>query len=125
MRHALLALSFVTGVWAQTAPATKAVPKAVTKAATKAAPAKAAPAKAKAATTAKAKAKAGPVMDLLKPETVKGTPPDFTTIARLAAECRMPICYGGGIRTVEQARRIIEEKEARQVERIKVPSAPR
>lgn len=33
--------------------------------------------------------------------------PDFAMIQKLAAECRMPLCYGGGIKTVEQARRII------------------
>lgn len=33
--------------------------------------------------------------------------PDFAMIQKLAAECRMPLCYGGGVKTVEQARRII------------------
>ena len=33
--------------------------------------------------------------------------PDFKVIENLAAECRMPLCYGGGIKTVEQAERII------------------
>lgn len=33
--------------------------------------------------------------------------PDYKLIADLAAECRMPLCYGGGIRTAQQARRII------------------
>jgi imidazole glycerol-phosphate synthase subunit HisF len=33
--------------------------------------------------------------------------PDFTLIRNLAAECRMPFCYGGGISSVEQARKII------------------
>ena len=28
-------------------------------------------------------------------------------IANLAVECRMPLCYGGGVKTVEQAKRII------------------
>jgi cyclase len=28
-------------------------------------------------------------------------------IEHLAAECRMPLCYGGGIKTVEQAQRIL------------------
>jgi cyclase len=32
--------------------------------------------------------------------------PDFHTIEKLAAECRMPLCYGGGIRTVEHAQKI-------------------
>jgi cyclase len=34
--------------------------------------------------------------------------PDFEMIAKLAAECRMPLCYGGGITTAEQASRIID-----------------
>ena len=29
--------------------------------------------------------------------TVKGPGPDYTMIANLAAECRMPLCYGGGV----------------------------
>lgn len=32
--------------------------------------------------------------------------PDYKMIENLAAECRMPFCYGGGIKTVEQALRI-------------------
>jgi len=32
--------------------------------------------------------------------------PDYKMIENLATECRMPFCYGGGIRTVEQAVRI-------------------
>ena len=39
--------------------------------------------------------------------TATGSEPDFAMIQKLAAECRMPLCYGGGIKTVEQARRII------------------
>ncbi|MFC1590936.1 AglZ/HisF2 family acetamidino modification protein [Thermodesulfobacteriota bacterium] len=35
------------------------------------------------------------------------TEPDYKMIEHLAAECRMPFCYGGGIKTVEQAQRII------------------
>jgi cyclase len=38
---------------------------------------------------------------------VKGVEPNYKQIANLAAECRMPLCYGGGIRTAEQAKRII------------------
>lgn len=34
--------------------------------------------------------------------------PNYQRIAYLAAECRMPLCYGGGIKSVEQARRIIQ-----------------
>jgi cyclase len=33
--------------------------------------------------------------------------PDYDLIARIAGECFMPLCYGGGIRTLEQARRIV------------------
>lgn len=32
--------------------------------------------------------------------------PDYGLIERLARECRMPLCYGGGIKTVDQAQRI-------------------
>ena len=37
----------------------------------------------------------------------RGAEPDFKMVANLAAECRMPLCYGGGVKTVAQARRII------------------
>jgi cyclase len=40
--------------------------------------------------------------------TVKNMAPNFTLIAKLAAECRMPLCYGGGVTTEEQAVRIID-----------------
>ena len=33
--------------------------------------------------------------------------PDFGLIAKLAAECRMPLCYGGGVTTAEQAALIV------------------
>ena len=36
-----------------------------------------------------------------------GAEPDYARIAHLAAECRMPLCYGGGVRTVEQVERIV------------------
>lgn len=39
--------------------------------------------------------------------TANGVEPDYRMIANLAAECRMPLCYGGGIRTPEQAKKII------------------
>ncbi|KAA5533788.1 imidazole glycerol phosphate synthase subunit HisF [Taibaiella lutea] len=32
--------------------------------------------------------------------------PDYKMIDKMASECRMPLCYGGGIQTVEQAQRI-------------------
>ena len=39
--------------------------------------------------------------------TVQRREPNFRLIEQLAAECRMPLCYGGGVRTVEHANRII------------------
>jgi cyclase len=39
--------------------------------------------------------------------TTTGAEPDLKRIANLAVECRMPLCYGGGIKTAEQAKRII------------------
>jgi cyclase len=39
--------------------------------------------------------------------TVRGHEPDYGLIAHLAAECRMPLCYGGGITSAAQAKRII------------------
>jgi cyclase len=39
---------------------------------------------------------------------VTGAEPNYSVIAKLAAECRMPLCYGGGITTAEQASRIID-----------------
>ncbi|MFA9395550.1 MAG: AglZ/HisF2 family acetamidino modification protein [Halodesulfovibrio sp.] len=39
--------------------------------------------------------------------TVEGREPDFDMIGNLASECRMPLCYGGGIRTLGQAKMIL------------------
>lgn len=39
--------------------------------------------------------------------TVKGAEPDYQLISHLASECRMPLCYGGGVRTVAQIEKII------------------
>ena len=36
------------------------------------------------------------------------TAPDFALIKSMAAECRMPLCYGGGIKSLEQAVQIIK-----------------
>ncbi len=33
--------------------------------------------------------------------------PDYGMIKNLAAECRMPLCYGGGVKSVEHIERII------------------
>ena len=39
--------------------------------------------------------------------TARGRDPDYRMIANLATECRMPLCYGGGVRSCEQVERII------------------
>lgn len=39
--------------------------------------------------------------------TAQGREPDYAMIGNLAAECRMPLCYGGGVKTVEQIQKII------------------
>lgn len=36
-----------------------------------------------------------------------GREPDYRMIANLAAECRMPLCYGGGVTNSEQVERIV------------------
>ncbi len=51
--------------------------------------------------------------------TVNGAPPDFGLIAKLAEECRMPLCYGGGVKTADQAEKIIDMG----VEKVSVSSA--
>jgi imidazole glycerol-phosphate synthase subunit HisF len=33
--------------------------------------------------------------------------PDYAMIASLAAECRMPLCYGGGVKNADQVQRIV------------------
>jgi len=38
--------------------------------------------------------------------TVLGKEPDYGLIEKLANQSRMPICYGGGVKTVEQAQKI-------------------
>lgn len=38
--------------------------------------------------------------------TIKGVGPNFKLIENLAEECRMPLCYGGGITKVEEAQTI-------------------
>lgn len=38
--------------------------------------------------------------------TIEGKEPDYALIEKLANECRMPLCYGGGIKTKEQAQKI-------------------
>ncbi len=51
--------------------------------------------------------------------TVEGRGPDYNLIKNLAVECRMPFCYGGGITTAEQAKKIISLG----VEKIAISSA--
>ena len=40
--------------------------------------------------------------------TLEGRGPDFDMIENLAEECRMPLCYGGGVKTSDQVQRIVE-----------------
>lgn len=51
--------------------------------------------------------------------TAKGQPLDYKMISNLATECRMPMCYGGGVRTVEEIENII----ALGVEKVALSSA--
>ena len=51
--------------------------------------------------------------------TANNREPDYKMIENLAAECRMPLCYGGGVKTVEQAQRIFSLG----VEKIAISSA--
>ena len=51
--------------------------------------------------------------------TTNNREPDYKMIENLAAECRMPLCYGGGVTTVEQIRRIIISG----VEKVSISSA--
>lgn len=51
--------------------------------------------------------------------TVQNREPDYRMINNLANECRMPLCYGGGIKTVEQAMKIVEMG----VEKVAISSA--
>lgn len=38
----------------------------------------------------------------------QGVEPNYKLLADIASECFMPLCYGGGIRSVEQALRIVQ-----------------
>jgi cyclase len=51
--------------------------------------------------------------------TVQKREPDYSLIKHLAAECRMPLCYGGGVTTVEQFQRLVSLG----VEKIAISSA--
>lgn len=39
--------------------------------------------------------------------TARNAEPNYTLIKHLAAECRMPLCYGGGVTTVDQFQRLV------------------
>jgi cyclase len=39
--------------------------------------------------------------------TAQGREPDYAMIRNLATECRMPLCYAGGVKTAEQFERIV------------------
>ena len=45
--------------------------------------------------------------------------PNYKTIKNIASECRMPLCYGGGIKNVEQAKKIFSLG----VEKVSISSA--
>jgi cyclase len=60
--------------------------------------------------------------------TVRGREPDYQMIEHLANESRMPLCYGGGVKTPQQAQKIIKlgvEKIAISDEAISNPSVLR
>lgn len=51
--------------------------------------------------------------------TVNNCEPNYDLIRKVAVECRMPLCYGGGVTTIEQASKIISLG----VEKISISSA--
>jgi cyclase len=40
--------------------------------------------------------------------TVQGRSPSLDMVRRIAAECRMPLCYGGGVKTVSDFEQLVE-----------------
>ena len=57
--------------------------------------------------------------------TVNSREPDMKLIAKLAAECRMPLCYTGGVKTAEQVEKIVSlgvEKVGISSAAVKIPS---
>ncbi|MDX1907970.1 MAG: AglZ/HisF2 family acetamidino modification protein [Bacteroidia bacterium] len=40
--------------------------------------------------------------------TPNGTPPDYRMAREIAGECFMPLCYGGGVRSLEHARQLFQ-----------------
>ena len=63
--------------------------------------------------------KADEIMVLDIDASVKNLAPNFKLIENLALECRMPLCYGGGIKTVDHAKEIFSLG----VEKIAISSA--
>ena len=63
--------------------------------------------------------KADEIMVLDIDASVNNQPPNMKLIENLASECRMPLCYGGGIKSVEQAQQIFSLG----VEKIAISSA--
>jgi cyclase len=59
------------------------------------------------------------VLDIMA--TREGRGPNYAVIGELAGECFMPLCYGGGVSTLEQAERIF----ALGVEKVSIQSAIR
>lgn len=53
-----------------------------------------------------------------------GTPPPFPLLEQLASECLVPLSYGGGIKSVEDAQRIIEVGLEKVVINSAVPTQP-
>lgn len=56
--------------------------------------------------------------------TVQNREPNYAMIGNLATECRMPLCYGGGVSTVEQVLKIISlgvEKVAISASAVQMP----
>jgi len=56
--------------------------------------------------------------------TAKGLKPNEKLISKLAEECRMPLCYGGGVKSVDQIEKLVSlgvEKVAISSEAIKNP----
>lgn len=39
---------------------------------------------------------------------IENREPNFKMIGEIASECFMPLCYGGGLKTIDQAKRILE-----------------
>ena len=56
--------------------------------------------------------------------TTQNREPNYAMIANLATECRMPLCYGGGVKTAEQVQKIVSlgvEKVALSAAAIRTP----